>query len=61
MEIKTHTGRAIQASCGVRINYDKVIMEASAGFVTADGMKAKRSTARRHHFPPPAKALMVVY
>jgi len=32
---KTHTRRAIQASCGVRINYDKVIKEASETFVTA--------------------------
>lgn len=32
---KTHTWRAIQASCGVRINYDKVIKEAFDSFVTA--------------------------
>jgi len=43
---KTHTRRAIQASCGVRINYDKVIKEAFDGFVTATAHSIINETLR---------------
>lgn len=45
---KTHTRLAIQASCGVRINYDKVIKEVSGGFVTMLRASLKNHTRRRN-------------